>query len=167
MEKEEIFALIDRVSGVCPPECIVEIVPTRQSEEICLVIVQFPATHLVSDVGVSSDIEQRTAGFRKILEKYPMLKTAYLWEAQKIHKFHYEIILPCLNDDEHFRVVYCCDNKFALYTHHLGCFDERFSNKIVNVVGTNDNDSRHYKYFGTCWDTDWLIGYLMSTWHNL
>ena len=165
MKKEEIWALIERVQQICPLECQVEIVPTSQSSEIWLVIIQFPAKHIALEADASSDIEQHTAGLRKILEKCPALKTAYLWEAQKIHKFHYETILPLLNDAEHFRAVYCCNNKFALYTHHPGSFDERFSNKTVNVIGTTDG--HNYKYFGACWDTDWLIGYLMNTWHSL
>lgn len=164
MTKDEIFALIERIRQVCPPECQVEIVPTHQKNEIWLVIVQFPTTYIALDADTPSDIEQRTDGFKKVLENYPMLKTAYLWEEQKIHKFHYETIMPLLNDDN-FRVVYCCDNKFALYTHHPGCLQDFFSNKTVNYIGTNDN--RHYKYSGTCWNTDRLIGYLMQTWYDL
>lgn len=160
MEKSEIFALIERVQEACSRECDVEIVPILRDVEICLVIIQFPAKHIEAYAGFSPDIDRYTIGFRKILERNTGLRMAYLWEKQKIHKFHYEKILPILKDVEHFRTVYCCDSKFVLYTQHFGFFDG-CSDKYLDFVGTKDDQS--YKYVGSCWDTGWLIGYLMNT----
>lgn len=164
MERSEIFALIERVERACPPGSQVEIVPTEHDGEIWLVIIQFPAAHIVLNAGFSSDIDRYTVGFRKSLERKPALKTAYLWEEQKIHNFHYEKILPILKDDEHFRTVYCCEDKFALYARHSGCF-YGCPDKNIDFVGTKDN--QYYKYVGICCDTDWLIAYLMNAWNNL
>jgi len=159
MDRDEIFALIKRVTQACPPECNVEIVPTKQKSEVYLVIIQLPSADIALEAEFSSSINQRSADFQKILERNPSLKAAYLWEEQKIHKFHYENILPLLNDAEHFRVVYCCGSKFVLYERSILSLEHYFN--VIDFIGMNDG--KHYKYIGNCRNNDILIGYLMRT----
>ena len=159
MDREEIFALEERVIQACPPECSVEIVPTKQKNDVHLIVIQLHAEDVASETGFSSSIHQHSADFQKILERNPTLKTVYFWEEQKIHKFHYEHILPLLNDAEHFRVLYCCGSRFVLYVHNPLSFEHYFN--VIDFIGMNDD--KHYKYIGSCRNNDILIGYLMRT----
>ena len=156
MEREQIFALLKRVQNVCPPDCKVEIVPTKQ-KEIYLVVMQFPSAKLGGDVCIENE------QLRAIIAKSPTLKSAYLWEKQVIHNLHYETVLPALNDAKHFRTIYCCGGKFVFYAHTLGFFEGHAN--MFDYVGTKENDS--YTYVGACRNTDLLIGYLMSTFEKL
>ncbi|MBQ7633299.1 MAG: hypothetical protein IJS88_04215 [Alphaproteobacteria bacterium] len=158
MEREQIIALLKRVQNVCPPECKVEIVPTKQ-KEIYLIIVQFPSAEINGNVCVKNE------KLRAVMAKNPALKSAYLWEKQKIHNLHYEIMLPTLNDDIRFRTIYCCGSKFVFYAHTFGFFEGHAN--IFDYVGIRENDEDMYTYVGSCRNTDLLIGYMVSTFEKL
>lgn len=154
MEKEQIFALLGRVKNVCPPECKVEIVPTKQ-EEIYLVIVQFPSAEISDDMCVENE------KLRDVMASKTALIPAYLWEKQKIHNFHCKIVLPALNNDIHFRTIYCCGSKFVFYAHTSGFF--KGDANMFDYVGIREKDEDTYTYVGDCRYMDLLISYLMST----
>ena len=163
MEREEIFALTERIKQVCPPECRVEIAPTKQQNKIYLIMIQFPSTEIALPVKPVTQIDYRVDKFQASFKRDPNLQKAYQWEMQSIHNFHYEIILPLLEDNEHFRVVYCSGGKFVLYTHVFGCMSECAN--LFSYIGMNDRE--HFKYIGNCRNTDILIGFLMTTFKPL
>lgn len=160
MEREEIFALTERLQQICPPECKVEIAPTKQRGEVYLVVIQFPSTATDLPVKPVTKMDLNEVRLQASFKRDPILKTAYNWERQKIHNFHYEIILPLIEKAEHFRVLYCSGGKFVFYTHVFGCMSECVN--VFNYVGMNDLDNR-FKYIGNCRNVDWLIGHLMTT----
>lgn len=163
MEREKIFALTERIKQVCPPECKVEIAPTKQRNNIYLITIQFPSTDIALPVQPVTQIDSRIDRFQATFKRDPNLQKAYQWETQSIHNFHYEIIMPLLEDAEHFRVVYCSCGKFVLYTHTFGCMKE--CSNLFSYIGMNDR--QYFKYIGNCRNTDILIGFLMTTYQTL
>lgn len=159
MERDEIFALAEQIKKVCPEDCKVEIVPTKQSGNVYLVVLQIPSTETVLTPRSTNKMDWNADKFQAVFKKDPILKTAYNWEVQQVHDFHYEKILPLLGDAEHFRVMYCCGGKFVFYVHTFGCMKERAH--VFNYIGMNDRE--HFKYIGTCRNIDLLIGFLMTT----
>lgn len=122
MDLNKVFTLIERVEEVCPPKSKVEIVPTDQKDDICLVIIHLPAISIPPEACTSDTEKLISANLKKFFEKRPALKRLYLWEKQELHSLHYEKILPALKNSEHFRVVYCCENQFVFYAHTFGCY---------------------------------------------
>lgn len=165
MKKEKLFALIKRIERVLPPECQVEIVPTKQKSEIYLVIVQFPKANITATEWTADETYWESDKLKSFIEHNPALKTAYLWEKQKIRNLHYETILPLLNDAEHFRAVYCHDRQFVFYAHTFGCFDG-CANRF-DYVGIKSRENEDFKYVGTCRHSDFLIEHLMTTYEIL
>ncbi|MBR6355286.1 MAG: hypothetical protein IKR92_00385 [Alphaproteobacteria bacterium] len=161
MTKDEIFALIERVEKACPPECQVEIVPTKQSEEIWLVIVQFLSAQITPAAWTPDSTYWESEKLKSFFEENPALKKAYLWEKQTVHNLHYEKILPLLDDAAHFRAVYCHDRQFVFYAHTFGCFDD-CANRF-DYVGIKSRENEDIKYVGTCRHSDFLIEHLMVT----
>ena len=157
MEKEEMQALIERIKEVCPPESKVEIVPIQQAKNICLVIVQIPP--IADDAAILGNLGHCSEKLYSILCKNKDLKKAYLWATHCIDNLHYDSVLPLLENEAVFRVVYFCGIKFALYTHSVGCFGS--GSHIFNYVGMNGRTN--YKYVGISRRSEWLIDFLKST----
>jgi len=161
MERDEIFALIERVQEACPPKCKVEIIPTKQKGEVYLVIVQIPSTEMAlteSAVNVKDEADEKLKSF---FERNLILRKVYFWELQKVRHLHYETILPVINDTEHFRVLYCCGNKFVFYTHTFGCLTD--CGNMFDYIGVKSKDNKDFRYIGHCRNIDVLIGHLMMT----
>lgn len=163
MKREEIFALIERIQAVCPPKCKVETVPTKQPNDVHLIIIQRPATDF-DEVTETSDAQVEE--YKSFFERNLVLRKVYFWELQKIRRWHYETILPLLGDAAtHFKVLYCCGNKFVAY--------ERFTlfDYAENYAGVFDylgvKDQRGYRWMGVCRNIDMLIGVLMTTYQEL
>ena len=165
MKKKKIFALIKRIKKVLPSECQVEIVPTNQTGEIYLVIVQFPKANITSAEWTDDETYWESDKLKAFIERNPALKAAYLWEKQKIRNLHYETILPLLDDAEHFRAVYCAGSKFVFYAHTFGCFDSH--GNIFDFIGVKSKSTEEFKYVGTCRHSDLIIDYLMTTYEML
>lgn len=165
MNLEEILALTERVEEVCPPKCKVEIVPTDQKDDICLVIIQLPTTNGMPEMCTADTTELNSTNLQKFFEKNPSLKRLYLWEKQEIHSLHYEKMIPVLKNPEHFRVIYCCGNRFVFYARTFGCFDDYIN--MTDYLGLKIKDTADYLYIGTCRNIDVVIGYLMSTSESL
>lgn len=165
MDLNEILALIERVEEVCPPEYQVEIVPTDQKDDICLVIIHLPAISIPPEACTSDTEKLISANLKKFFEKHPSLKRLYLLEKQELHSLHYEKILPALKNSEHFRVIYCCGNQFVFYARTSGCFMVYVN--MTDYLGLKIEDMEDYLYIGTYKNIDVLIGYLMSTSESL
>ena len=161
MDLNEILELIERVEEICPPKCKVEIVPTDQKDDICLVIIHLPAISIIPETCTSDTEKLISANLKKFFEKRPALKRLYLWEKQELHNLHYEKILPTLKNSEHFRVIYCCGNQFVFYARTSGCFTVYVN--MTDYLGLKIEDMEDYLYIGTYKNIDVLIGYLMST----
>ena len=87
MKREEIFALIERIQAVCPPECKVETVPTKQPNDVHLIIIQRPATDF-DEVTETSDTQVEE--YKSFFERNLVLRKVYFWELQKIRRWHYD-----------------------------------------------------------------------------
>ena len=162
MEQSEIFALTEQLKQACPHECKVEIVPTKQRDEIYLIVLHFPSVSVDLPVKPINQADMNAERLQATFKRDPILKSAYDWEKRKIHNFHYEIILPLIANNEHFRVLYCTGCKFVFYPHTFGCMNECAN--TFNYVGMNDRT--YFKYVGNCRNTDLLIGYLMTTFNK-
>lgn len=162
MKIEEIFALTERIQAVCPPDFKVEIVPTRQPNDVHLIIIQLPVTNFDS---VKEVPDEYVGKFKSFFEQNPVLKNVYFWEVQNVRHWHYETILPLLGDAKHFRVLYCCGNKFVAYE-RCSLFDS-----AENYAGVFDylgvKDQKGYRWMGVCRNIDLLIGVLMTTYQEL
>ncbi len=159
MEKEEIFVLTEQIKQVCPPECNLRILQTKQQDEVYLVIIQFPSTDGYLPTNPLNIPDWNLNRLQSIFTRDPYLKKAYNWEKQKIHNFHNNVILPLVTRKEHFRFVYHAGGIFVFYPHVFGCMQE--CPNAFNYIGMND--FRYFKYFGNCRNIDWLVGFLIST----
>ena len=162
MEQSKIFALTERIKQTCPEDCNVEIVPTKQRDDIYLIVIRFSSTSVDLHVKPMTKADMNAARLQASFTRDPLLKSAYDWERQKIHNFHYEVIMPLIENNEHFRVFYYTGGRFVFYPHIFGCLRECAN--TFNYVGMND--MMYYKYIGNCRNTDWLIGYLMTTFNK-
>ena len=162
MEKNEITAISEKIQKICPPETTVEILPTKQSGELYLIVIQFPPTYMAD---VAPNCSAINIGYWKIekfqasFKKDPFLKKAYYWGEQKIHHLHYDEILPLLGDQKHFRILYFCDGKFVFYPLTFGCLKE--CAQMFSYVGMNDRT--YYKYVGSCRSIKMVTDFLTTT----
>lgn len=159
---ENIAVIIEKIQKICPPETKVEILPTNQSGEIYLIVLQFPHTYMadvVANLSVKSLGYRKIERFQAVFKKDPFLKRAYYWGEQKINHLHYDEILPLFEDQKHFRILYFCDGKFVFYPLNFGCL--KGGSKLFSYVGMNDK--MYYKYVGSCRSIKMVVDILTTT----
>ena len=137
MEKNE---LLQNIESVCSPDCKVEILSTCRGSESKLVVVKYPET------AISTNIYDDTA-FVKSIED-----------------FHYNNVLPQLISAKKCRTIYCCGNRFILYSSYsdvLMGFVLYY--RARHGISYNFEGKRgHRKYVGACTDIESLINYLTT-----
>ena len=161
MKKDEILAMVKRVSAVCPPRCQVEIVPTMQSDEVYLVIVLLPPMNITPTAQTLESFCSESKMLKLFFKENAFLRSVYFWEKQIVHSLHYEQILPLLGNAAKFRVVYCCDKKFVFYARGFECFDNSVSR--FDYIGIKSGEIDGLMYVGRCEHSDLLIAHLIET----
>ena len=125
--------LLNDIRSLCPETCSVKSLPTRRRGNPELVVVTYPADTITPNYDVDD------------------------WAIEQIHHLHHDKIRP-LGLPVGFRMMYCCKDRFVLYS-PFACFFNDFEYPLgYEVYGDGD----YQKYVGSCSDINKVIAYLTT-----